>query len=221
MTDVLVVDDHPIFRNGVEAALAGMPGISRVTSVGSAAEALAAVERQPPDVVLMDIDLGGGASGIDATAEIVAAAPGVAVVMLSMHHDDATVFAALCAGARGYVVKGADADEVHRAVVAAAAGDAFFGEAVAGRVLAYFSGGAAGHPASAPAVPLTDKPRLTEREREVLELMAQGWGNPEIAARLFLAPKTVRNQVSAVLAKLHASTRGEAIVRARQMGFGG
>jgi DNA-binding NarL/FixJ family response regulator len=209
MIDVLIVDDHPIFRSGLENALADLADVRPCGTAGTAEEAVTAAARLRPDVVLMDVDLGTG-SGIDATARIVEEHPSVAVLMLTMIDADSTVFAAVCAGARGYLLKGADQAEIHRAVLAAAAGEAVFGAGVAQRVLDSFR--ARGEPR--PDVDLTD------RERQILDLMAEGWGNQDIADRLYLAPKTVRNNVSMILAKLQARSRGEAIVRARGWGFG-
>jgi DNA-binding NarL/FixJ family response regulator len=164
-------------------------------------------------VVLMDIDLGAD-SGIDATARVREVSPGSAVVALTMHDAEDVVLAAIEAGASGYVLKGADQDELTDAVRAAARGEAVFGAGVADRVLARLRG-ASGARRTPP-----DELGLTDREGEVLELMAEGWGNQAIAGRLFLSPKTVRNNVSSILTKLHAADRGSAVVLARAAGYG-
>lgn len=210
---VLVVDDHPTFRRGLGALLASLPDVELV---GEAADGEAAVERAAaltPDVVVMDLDMP-GVGGIEATRRIVTAQPGVAVLVLTMLDEDESVFAAMRAGARGYVVKGADTDDVLRALESVARGDAVFGPAVASRVLSYLT-----RPLSA-RDPLMF-PELTDREREVLEHMARGLSNNEIARKLFVSPKTVRNHVSNVFTKLQVTDRAEAVERARRAGLGG
>jgi DNA-binding NarL/FixJ family response regulator len=210
---VLVVDDHPTFRRGLGALLASLPDVELV---GEAADGESAVELTAslgPDVVVMDLNMP-GTGGIEATRRIVAAQPSIAVLALTMLDDDESVFAAMRAGARGYVVKGADTDDVLRALESVARGDAVFGPAVAGRVLSYLT-----RPLSARDPMLF--PELSEREREVLELMARGLSNGEIARRLFVSPKTVRNHASNVFTKLQVSDRSEAVLRARRAGLGG
>jgi DNA-binding NarL/FixJ family response regulator len=160
----------------------------------------------------MDLRMPGG-GGLEATASIATRHPQVAVVVLTMDEDTDTVFAALRAGARGYLVKEADGDDVQRALLAVARGEAVFGPRIASRVLGFFAGSRASE-----AVPF---PQLTDREREVLELLAQGKDNVSIARRLMISEKTVRNRVSDVLAKLHARTRAEAVAMARDVGLGG
>ena len=209
---VLVVDDHPTFRRGLGALLASLPDVELV---GEAADGEAAVERAAalePDVVVMDLDMP-GLGGVEATRRIVAAQPSVAVLVLTMLDEDESVFAAMRAGARGYVVKGADTDDVLRALESVARGDAVFGPAVASRVLSYLT-----RPLSA-RDPLLF-PELTDREREVLELMARGLSNGEIARKLVVSPKTVRNHVSNVFTKLQVTDRAEAVERARRAGLG-
>jgi DNA-binding NarL/FixJ family response regulator len=209
---VLVVDDHPTFRRGLGALLASLP---EVELVGEAADGAAAVERAAalrPDVVVMDLDMP-GLGGVEATRRIVAAQPSVAVLVLTMLDEDESVFAAMRAGARGYVVKGADTDDVLRALESVARGDAVFGPAVASRVLSYLT-----RPLSA-RDPLLF-PELTDREREVLEHMARGLSNGEIARKLVVSPKTVRNHVSNVFTKLQVTDRSEAVERARRAGLG-
>jgi DNA-binding NarL/FixJ family response regulator len=210
---VLIADDHPTFRRGLGALLASLDGVELA---GEAADGEAAVELAGtlrPDVVVMDLNMP-GIGGIEATRRIVAAHPAVAVLALTMLDEDEPVFAAMRAGARGYVVKGADTDDVLRALESVAHGDAVFGPAVAGRVLSYLT-----RPLSARDPMLF--PELSEREREVLELMARGLSNGEIARRLVVSPKTVRNHVSNVFGKLQVTDRAEAVLRARRAGLGG
>lgn len=208
---VLVVDDHPSFRAGLRALLATDPRIRVVGEASSGSAAISALSSLGPDVILMDITMP-GMDGIEATGRIVESAPHVAVVVLTMHDDDASIVAALRAGARGYLLKGAGRAEVLRAVHAAAAGEALLGPAIARRMTGYV-----GVPRPADALPF---PELTSREREILRELAQGHSNPEIARRLGLAPKTVRNHVSNIFAKLEVADRAGAIARARDGGLG-
>ncbi len=207
---VLVVEDHPFFRKGVVALLEAVPDLSVAGVAVSGEDAVARAPELRPDVVLMDLQLP-GMSGIEATRAIVAAEPGVRVLVLTLFEDEHSVFLALRAGARGYVLKDADEDELTDAIRAVARGEAIFGQAVAGRVLAYFA-----QPRPAPEV----FPELTDREREVLGLIAQGHSNPSIARTLFLSPKTVANYVSAIFTKLQVADRAEAMIRAREAGLG-
>jgi DNA-binding NarL/FixJ family response regulator len=209
---VVVVDDHPVFRAGMVAVLADLGGIEVVGEAADGVAALDVVAAASPDVVLMDLRMPGG-GGLEATAAVVSRWPDVAVVVLTMDEDDDSVFAALRAGARGYLLKEADGEDVQRALLAVARGEAVFGPRVAQRVVAFFSQARGGAAAATPF------PQLTDREREVLRLLAQGLDNASIARRLVLSEKTVRNRVSDVLAKLHARTRAEAVAKARDAGL--
>ncbi|MBB4914376.1 response regulator [Streptosporangium saharense] len=209
MIRVLLVDDHAGFRAGLRTLLATAEGIEVADEVSSGEQALAVVGRLQPDVVLMDLTMP-GMGGVAATGKLVRDHPHIRVVVLSMSDDDDSVFAAMRAGARGYVLKGARRAELVRAVQAAADGEAIFGPAIAARLVGYFAGRESAEPAL---------PALTRREREVLALMAERLTNPQIAARLGLSHKTVRNHVSAVFTKLRVNDRSEAITRARQAGL--
>ncbi|MFF1528585.1 response regulator [Cellulomonas sp. NPDC058312] len=210
---VALVDDHPVFRLGLAALLDSLPGIAVVAQAAGAAEAraLLADDALAVDVVVMDLDLGDG-SGVDETRAAVARRPGLAVLVVSMHEDDDAVVAAVRAGARGYLVKSAPPDQIERAVRAVAAGEMILGPSVAARAMSYVLGGR-----SAVRVPF---PRLTDREREVLDLLAAGHDNVVIARRLGLSAKTVRNHVANVLTKLEVSDRAAAVLRARAEGLG-
>jgi DNA-binding NarL/FixJ family response regulator len=212
---VLVADDHPVFRDGVRFTLERADEIGQVDEAVDGEQAVAMAEAGSYDVVVMDVRMP-RLDGIAATRAVVAT--GAKVLVLTMLEDDATVFAAVRAGASGYLVKGADAGQVVRAVCAVADGHAVFGPSLAGRVLAAFAGPAlpAGVPAAAPDV--AELPGLSGREREVLELLAEGLTNNEIGARLFISPITVRNHVSRILAKLQVRDRREAMLRVRAPG---
>ena len=211
MITVVVADDHPLVRSGLRAVCDAAPDIELV---GEAVDGRSAVEetlRTRPDVVLMDLDMPNG-HGVDAAATITAQCPSTAVLVLTMFDDDESVLAAVSAGAIGYLLKGSDGDEILAAVRAAATGQAVFGPALARRLGAWFGG-------SRPD-PATAFPELTDRERDILDQLATGLTNAEIAEQLHLAPKTVANNVSIILNKLHVTQRGQAIVRAREAGFG-
>jgi DNA-binding NarL/FixJ family response regulator len=211
-TRVVLVDDHPVYRDGLRMLLESIDEVDVVAVAGDGQTALTVVEQADPDVVVMDVQMP-GLDGIAATRELTARHPHLAVVVLTMSEDDETVFSAMRAGARGYLVKGSSQHEIVRAIRSVDTGELVFGAAVAQRVAAYF----AGHTPTpdAPAFP-----QLTEREREVLDLLAAGRSNPQIAQALFLSPKTVRNNVSNIFAKLQVADRSEAIVRARDAGLG-
>jgi DNA-binding NarL/FixJ family response regulator len=209
---VLMADDHPAFLAGLEALLATVTGVVAVGRAGSGEEAVTAAAELQPDVVLMDLNMP-GIDGIEATRRIVATSPHIAVLVLSMYEDDDQVFGALKAGARGYLLKGADRGELVRAIRGVASGEAIFGPAIARRLVAFF--------AARPAVEASVFPELTDREREILDLIARGQNNAEITGRLGLSPKTVRNHVSNIFSKLQVADRAQAIVRAREAGLGG
>ncbi|GCD18544.1 response regulator [Cellulomonas algicola] len=209
----VLVDDHPVFRIGMAALLDSLPGIRVTGQAASAAEARTLLGGSvEADVVLMDLDLGDG-SGVDLTRDLLRDRPGLAVLVVTMHEDDDAVVASVRAGARGYLVKSAPPDAVERAVRAVAAGEMILSPAVAQRAMSYVLGGRA-----ATRVPF---PQLTDREREVLHLVAAGLDNAVISKRLSLSPKTVRNHVANVLTKLAVPDRSAAIVRAREEGLGG
>lgn len=216
---ILIADDHPVFRFGLRALLNAMPDTEVVgdATTGEAAIALAAEAK--PDVVLMDINMP-GIGGIEAVRRIRAAQPDVRVLMVTMLEDD-SVFAALRAGARGYVIKGAEPAEVLRAIRAVAEGDAIFSPSIAERMLHFFAAQPAAPRNTAQASHDPAFAELTEREREVLGLIARGLTNSAIAERLVLSPKTVRNYITEIFSKLQVADRAQAIIRARDAGLGG
>jgi DNA-binding NarL/FixJ family response regulator len=206
---VAIADDHPTVRSGLKALLASVEGIEVVGDSGDGAAAVELALRERPQVVVMDIRMP-GQDGIEATRRLAAEAPEVAVLMLTMLEDDESVFAAMRAGARGYVLKGAEQEEIVGAIHAVSRGEAIFGPGVAQRVLQLFGRERAAEPF----------PSLTAREREILDLMAAGASNGEIARKLFISGKTVSNNVSYILGKLQVADRSKAIVRARRSGLG-
>jgi DNA-binding NarL/FixJ family response regulator len=207
---VLVADDHPLFREGLRTVLEATDDLVVVAEAGDGEEAVRLAVSRDVDVALFDIHMP-RVDGIEAAGRVHAQNPGLHVLMLTMFQDDASVFAALRAGARGYVLKDADREELLRAIRAVARGEAIFSPSVAARVLDHFT---RQHPAVAPE----DFPMLTPRERDVLHLLAQGHSNPEIAARLGLTRKTTSNYVSAILTKLQVRDRSAAADRARGVG---
>jgi DNA-binding NarL/FixJ family response regulator len=209
---ILLVDDHDFFREGMRGLLATVPGTDVVAEASSGEAAIAVATKLQPDVVLMDLKMS-GMNGIDATRQIVATSPHVGVLVLTMFEDDDWVFAAMKAGARGYLLKGSNQEEIVRAIRAVGNGEAIFGPGVARRLMRYFD-----TPAPLPASPIV--PGLTERETEVLALIAQGLTNQQIADRLFVSVKTVRNHVSNVISKLQVADRAQAALRARDAGLG-
>jgi DNA-binding NarL/FixJ family response regulator len=212
MTRLLIADDHPAFRRGLELMLVGTADIELVGEAETGERAVELATSLAPDVILMDLRMP-GLDGIEATRRLTRSGSTAAVVVLTMFEDDDSVFAAMRAGARGYLLKGAEQDEIVRAIRAAAAGEAIFGPEIAQRVIAHFTSGS-GSPAAA-------FPSLTEREREVLEMVAAGKGNATIAHDLMISLKTVRNHVSNIFTKLQVSERAQAIVKAREAGLGG
>ncbi len=208
---ILLADDHRLFLEGQIALLGSVPDTRVIGEAATGEEAIQRAAELQPDVLLMDIQMP-GMNGIEATRRILQANPSVGVVVLTMFEDDDSVFAAMRAGARGYILKGADQSEMLRAVRAVASGEALFGPAIAARLIAFFAGTSA-----APPVPFPD---LTDREREILGLIAAGRSNAEITSRLFLSPKTVRNHISNIFSKLQVADRAQAIVRAREAGLG-
>jgi DNA-binding NarL/FixJ family response regulator len=207
---VVIADDHPVVRDGLSALLASVPSVTVVGVAATGREAVRAAVTLRPDVLIMDIQMP-ELTGIAAAGEITRAAPGVAVLMLTMFDDDDSVFAAMRAGARGYVLKSAQQDEIVRAIHAVAAGEAIFGPAIARRVLGLVT---------APAASNVPFPDLTGREREVLDLTAAGVRNAEIARQMSIAPKTVANHIAAIFSKLQVADRNQAIVLARDAGLG-
>jgi DNA-binding NarL/FixJ family response regulator len=211
MTRVVIADDHPVFRRGLKALLDGEDGLSVVGEAADGLTAVSVVLDLEPDVVVMDLHMP-GLTGVEAAKRILEALPSLGVLVLTMHEDDELVFAAMKAGARGYLVKTTDDDEIVRAVQAIGAGEAIFSATIAQRMMGYFTA-----ISSSKAVLF---PQLTDRERDVLELMASGLDNPSIAHKLSLSGKTVRNRVSAIFTKLQVADRAQAIVRAREAGLG-
>jgi DNA-binding NarL/FixJ family response regulator len=212
-TRILIADDHPLFRGGLRALLESVPDNEVVGEAATGEEAVQLAYALTPDVVVMDLNMP-DLNGIEATRRIVAETTNVHVLVMTMHEDDEAVFAALRAGARGYQLKGAAQEETLRAINAVANGEAIFGPAIAARLQGYLT-----TPPST-ADPSDAFPQLTERELEVLHLLAERLSNAEIAARLFLTQKTVRNYVSGILGKLHVADRAEARLIARAAGLG-
>jgi len=210
---ILVVDDHKLFREGLIALLNGTNETAVVGEAGSGTEAIAQAQALAPDVVLMDIQMP-DMNGIKATRRILDDQPGTGVIMLTMLEDDDSLFAAMRAGARGYILKGADKAEVLQTIRAVAEGQALFGPAIASRLTTFFQKGSQKETAIVPF------PELTDREREVLSLIAQGLSNNDIAARLHISNKTVSNHISSIFNKLQVADRSQAIVKARESGLG-
>jgi len=211
MIRLLIADDHPAFRRGLELMLTGSADIEIVGEADTGGRAVELATALNPDVILMDLRMP-GLDGIEATRRLNQAGSGAAIVVLTMFEDDDSVFAAMRAGAHGYLLKGAEQEEIERAIRAAAAGEAIFGAQIARRVVAHFASGSGSTAAAFPS--------LTERERDVLEKIAAGKGNATIAHELMISLKTVRNHVSNIFTKLQVSERAQAIVKAREAGLG-
>jgi DNA-binding NarL/FixJ family response regulator len=209
---VLIADDHPLFREGMRGRLDRVADVAVVGEAASGDEAVELAHKLEPDVILMDIKMP-GLSGIEATREIQRANPQIGILVLTMFEDDDSVFAAMRAGAKGYLLKDSGGEGVVRAIRAVASGEAVFGPGVAERIIGFFS-------APRTAAPQRAFPELTEREEEVLSLVAQGKSNREIARQLFVSLKTVRNHVSNILLKLQVADRAQAVIRARDAGMG-
>lgn len=207
---VLVADDHPLVRSGLRLLIDNMSDVDVVGEAGDGGEAARLAAELSPDVVVMDINMP-VMNGIETTSRIVDGGNDVAVLILTMFEDDDLVFSAMRAGARGYILKGASPDDVGRAIRAVAAGEVLLGAPIARRVAEYFSGRLS---------PEAVFPGLSDRERETLDLLAQGLSNKDIATRLYLSEKTVRNYVSDIYTKLQVASRAEAVVKAREAGLG-
>jgi DNA-binding NarL/FixJ family response regulator len=209
---VLIADDHPLFRKGMRTLLSSMPDVLIAGEATTGAEAVEQALELKPDLVLMDLQMPEG-GGLEATRRITAADPRVHILVVTLFEDDDSVFAALQAGARGYILKDADEEEMMRAIRAIGEGEAIFSPAIAARLMDYF---ASGRPSTSAAV----FPELTERERQVLQHIARGESNAAIAQELSISLKTVRNHVSNIYNKLQVADRAQAAIRAREAGLG-
>jgi DNA-binding NarL/FixJ family response regulator len=209
---VLIADDHAVFREGLRAVLGSEPDMEVAGEAATGNGVVESAAELRPDVILMDIQMP-GINGIEATRRILSANPNIGVVVLTMFEDDDSVFSAMRAGARGYVLKGADPSEILKVLRAVAGGEAYFGPEIARRLVDFFS---------TPQVASSEEalPELTARERDILSLIAQGYSNANIAARLFVSPNTVRNHITHIFAKLQVTDRAQAIIRAREAGLG-
>jgi DNA-binding NarL/FixJ family response regulator len=207
---VLIADDHPLFRKGMRALLESMPGTEPAGEATSGAEAVRLAEQLQPDVVLMDLQMPDG-GGLEAIRSITQTSPHIRVLVVTMFQDDDSVFAAMRAGARGYVLKDMKDDDIERAIRAVGNGDAIFSPAIAARLMSFFN--------ARPALPVALFPELSESERNVLRLMAQGAANEAIAQQLSLTTKTVRNYASNIFSKLQVADRAQAIIKAREAGL--
>ena len=208
---VLIADDHPLFRKGMRTLLESMPDIVVAGEATTGGEAVDQALALKPDLVLMDLQMPEG-GGLEATRRITEADPQIHILVVTLFEDDDSVFAALRAGARGYILKDADEEEMMRAIHAIGKGEAIFSPAIAGRLMDYF----AGKPAAASEAIF---PELTDREREILQLIARGESNAAIAEKLSISMKTVRNHVSNIYNKLQVADRAQAAIRAREAGL--
>jgi DNA-binding NarL/FixJ family response regulator len=208
---VVIADDHQFFRDGVRALLDAQPDMECVGEASTGEEVIHLSAELQPDVVLMDVQMP-GMSGVEATRQIVSSSPQIRVLVVTMFEDDHLVFAAMRAGARGYLLKGTRHEDMVRAIRAVGSGDAIFGPAIAAKLVDYFA-------ALQPSSPTQVFPDLSSREREILALLALGYKNAEIADRLVISPKTVGNYVSNIISKLQVADRAQAILRAKDAGF--
>ena len=209
---VIIADDHQFFRDGVRALLDAQPDMECAGEAATGEEVIRLSAEVQPDVVLMDVQMP-GMSGVEATRQIVSSSPQIRVLVVTMFEDDHLVFAAMRAGARGYLLKGTRHEDMVRAIRAVGSGDAIFSPAIAAKLVDYFA-------ALQPGNPTQVFPDLSSREREILALLAQGYKNSDIADRLVISPKTVRNYVSNIISKLQVADRAQAILRAKDAGFG-
>ena len=209
---ILIADDHAVYRWGLRTLLESEPDMEVIGEAATGKEVLERFAEFRPDVILMDIQMP-GVNGIEATRRIIDTNQELGVVILTMYEDDDSVFSAMRAGARGYVLKGAHPSEILKVLRAVASGEAYFGPEIARRLMNFFS-------APRPASPEEAFPELTAREREILGLIAQGHNNTTTAAHLFVSPKTVRNHVAHIFTKLQVADRAHAIIRAREAGLG-
>jgi DNA-binding NarL/FixJ family response regulator len=208
---VLIADDHPLFRKGMRALLTATPGTEVVGEATTGQEAIELAAELQPDVILMDLQMP-GINGIEATRQILHTSPHIRILVVTLFEDDASIFTALRAGARGYILKDAQEEEILRAIRAVGSGEAIFSPAIATRLMDFFA-------APRPAVPKEIFPTLTEREREILQMIARGRTNNDIAKELALSSKTVGNYVSNIFSKLQVADRAQAIIRARDAGL--
>ena len=209
---IVIADDHQFFRDGVRALLDAQADMECVGEAATGQEVIRLSAELQPDVVLMDVQMP-GMSGVEATRQIVRSSPQIRVLVVTMFEDDHLVFAAMRAGARGYLLKGTRHEDMVRAIRAVGSGDAIFSPAIASKLVDYFA-------TLQPSSPTQVFPDLSSREREILALLAQGYKNAEIADRLVISPKTVRNYVSNIISKLQVADRAQAILRAKDAGFG-
>ena len=208
---ILIADDHPLIRKGLRALLLSMPNTELVGEATSGAEVESLAEQLQPDIVLIDLQMPGG-DGLTAIRKIVQTSPHIRILVVTMFQDDDSVFAALRAGARGYVLKDMDDEEISRAILAVASGEAIFSPAIAERLISFFG--------NRPILPAEIFPELTESERNVLILLAKGANNDMIARQLSFTIKTVRNYISNIFSKLQVADRAQAVLKARNAGLG-
>jgi DNA-binding NarL/FixJ family response regulator len=211
LIQILLADDHTLFRNGMQALLGLYPDIQVVGEASTGEEAILKSEELQPDIILMDIRMP-GINGIEATRRIIHTSPNICIIIVTMFEDDDSIFSALRAGARGYILKDANKEEVLRVIRAVASGDSSFSPEIAKRMMHFFS--------RLQPAPGQMFPELTRREREILDLIARGENNAGISQHLVLSPHTVRNHISNIFSKLQIANRAEAIIRAREAGLG-